>query len=123
LPLDESFGPGVSSDLPRGPAVCEDVVVSKKSRGRRHSIRDLEPATSSDAGEPSVFGDMEVEDGRLPDGRRILYFSWPGEEDESPTESRPGEAAAVSVVGTVDATASADTSPEEPSVDDQPVDV
>ena len=97
--------------------------MSKKSRGRRFSIRDLEPTTLSDSGGPAVFGSMEIEDGRLPDGRRILYFSWPRDDDEPEAGSPPGEAAAMAVAGSVDATMSADTSREEPPVDDQPADV
>lgn len=97
--------------------------MSKKSRGRRFSIRDLEPTTLSGSGEPTVFGTMEIEDGRLPDGRRILYFSWPGGDDEPEAGSRPGDATAMAVAGSVDATMSADTSREELPVDDQPADV
>lgn len=93
------FGPDDWADLPLGscndsiigrtePSVWEDGPVSKKPRARSASQDAPATAPSPARPEPAVFRDMRIEEGRISDGRRIIYFSWPGGAPEVPA---PGE--------------------------------
>jgi len=62
--------------------------VSKKPRARSASQDAPATAPSPARPEPAVFRDMRIEEGRISDGRRIIYFSWPGGAPEVPA---PGE--------------------------------
>jgi len=93
------FGPDDWADLPlescndsiigrTEPSVWEDGPVSKKPRARSASQDAPATAPSPARPEPAVFRDMRIEEGRISDGRRIIYFSWPGGAPEVPA---PGE--------------------------------
>lgn len=47
---------------------------------------DLPSAAEPDG--PEVFARLRIEAERTPDGRAILYFSWPGPEAAPPAEDR-----------------------------------